>query len=210
MPDIAAAFDKSPLPRDAREAERAQKRQAVLLTAVRMFNARGFHATSLDDVAARLQISKPTVYYYLGNKEDILLECLTRGMALLQAAAEDAIDGPGPGLARLQAFSRRYAEHAMDDFGRSVIRTSEEVLSEGGATRFRAMKARIDGHFRAFITEGIGDGSIASVDVKMAAFTLAGALSWTARWHDPAGSMAPEEIAATMVDLLTAGIAPRD
>jgi hypothetical protein len=130
-------------------------------------------------------------------------------MAMLEAAAEDAIAGAGPGLARLRTFSRRYAEHAMDDFGRSVIRTSEEVLSIDGAKRFRAMKARIDRHFRAFIVEGMNDGSIAPVDVKMAAFTLAGALSWTARWHDPDGPMPPPVIAATMVDLLTSGIAPR-
>jgi AcrR family transcriptional regulator len=208
VPGPATALDKSPFPsREAREIERAQKREAVLLAAVRMFNARGFHATSLDDVAASLNISKPTVYYYLGNKEDILLECLARGMALLRAAAEDAAKSAGSGLGRLQSFSRRYAEIAMDDFGRSVIRTDEEVLSSDGARRFRAQKGEIDRHFRAFIAEGMKDGSIAPVDVKMAAFTLAGALSWTARWHDPNGPMTPPAIAATMVDLLTTGIA---
>ena len=59
--------------------ERAQKRDAVLTAALRMFNARGFHATSLDDVAASLGISKPTIYHYLGNKEQVLIECVTRG-----------------------------------------------------------------------------------------------------------------------------------
>jgi hypothetical protein len=51
----------------------------VLRAAVQMFNEKGFHQTSLDDVAARLGISKPTIYHYLGNKDQVLLECVTAG-----------------------------------------------------------------------------------------------------------------------------------
>ena len=70
--------------------DRADKREAVLRAAVRMFNAHGFHATSLDDVAASLGISKPTIYHYLGNKEQVLIECVTRGLEPLRSAAEQA------------------------------------------------------------------------------------------------------------------------
>src|SRR3546814_7754938 len=62
--------------REERDLERIEKREAVLKAAVEMFNARGFHATSLDDLAASLGISKPTIYHYLGNKDQVLLECL--------------------------------------------------------------------------------------------------------------------------------------
>ena len=40
---------------------------AVLRTAAQLFNERGFHATSLDDIAERLNVSKPTLYYYIEN-----------------------------------------------------------------------------------------------------------------------------------------------
>src|SRR3546814_4776471 len=92
-----------------------------------MFNARGFHATSLDDLAASLGISKPTIYHYLGNKDQVLLECLTRGLMQLRAAAEEAQTLPGTGLDRLRAFLRSYADVNMLDFGHSVIRTGEEA-----------------------------------------------------------------------------------
>jgi AcrR family transcriptional regulator len=62
-----------------RSKARAAKREAVLRAAVQMFNERGFHQTSLDDVAASLGISKPTIYHYLGNKDQVLLECVTIG-----------------------------------------------------------------------------------------------------------------------------------
>ena len=62
---------------------------------------------------------------------------------------------------------------------------------------------------RALIADGIADGSIAPVDVKMSAFAIAGALNWPARWHDPNGPSSAEEIAAALVDTLIAGLAPR-
>ncbi|MBB6427206.1 TetR/AcrR family transcriptional regulator [Sphingopyxis sp. JAI128] len=202
--------DPSPFPSRAEKlSERERKREAVLRAAVRAFNARGFHSASLDDVAASLHISKPTIYHYLGNKEQVLLECVTRGLEKLQEAADAAERESGTGLDRLRSFLRRYAEINMDDFGRCVIRTGEEMLSADGARRFRELKSRIDLAMRSLIEEAVGDGSIETTDVKLLAFTLAGALNWPARWHRPDGPLTAEAISATMVDLLTAGIAPR-
>lgn len=195
--------------REERADDRHQKREAVLRAAVRVFNARGFQSASLDDVAASLGISKPTIYHYLGNKEQVLLECVTRGLEMLQAAATSARSEPGRGIDRLRRFLTRYAEVNMEDFGRCVIRTTEEALSADGRSRFRALKSEIDQAMRALIAAGIEDGSIAPVDVKMAAFTLAGALNWPARWHDPDGALSAGQIAEAMVDILLSGLEPK-
>lgn len=192
-----------------REQDRAQKREAVLLAAVRMFNARGYHAASLDDVAASLGVSKPTIYHYLGNKEQVLVECVNRGLSMLQEAADAAVGAPGSGHDRLRAFLLRYACINMDDFGRCVIRTNEEVLSMDSATRFRARKREIDDAVRGMIAEGVADGSIAPVDIRFASFALAGALNWPARWHDPDGPLSPEEVAEKLVDIALGGLTPR-
>lgn len=189
--------------------DRADKREAVLRAAVRMFNAHGFHATSLDDVAASLGISKPTIYHYLGNKEQVLIECVTRGLEPLRSAAEQARAQAGSGLERLRRFLIDYARTNMDDFGRCMVRTGDELLSPASAASIRARKREIDATLRALIAEGIADGSIAPVDVKMSAFALAGALNWPARWHDPAGPDSPETIATGLVDMLIGGLAPR-
>jgi AcrR family transcriptional regulator len=189
--------------------DREVKRRAVLRAAVQMFNERGFHATSLEDVAARLGISKPTIYHYLGNKDQVLLECVSSGLEQLLEAAKTARMQPGPGIERLRSFLRRYAEINMDDFGRCVIRTGEEALSAESARRFRNLKRQIDKAMRELIEEGIADGSIACTDAKLLAFTLAGALNWPARWHDPAGKLSASELARQMVDILTQGFAPR-
>lgn len=195
--------------REQRAEERSAKRLAVLIAAVRMFNERGFHATLLEDVAASLGISKPTIYHYLGNKEQVLLECITLGIAQFREAIEKARALPGSGLDRLRHFLCAYARINMDDFGRCVIRVGVEAFSPEGARTFRENKRGIDAALRCFIEEGMADGSIAPSDPKLLAFTLAGALNWPARWHSPDGELSAEDIARQMVDILTAGLAPR-
>jgi len=192
-----------------RRAERQAKRDAVLRAAVRMFNERGFHATSLDDVAASLGVSKPTIYHYLGNKDQVLLECCTLGLEQLLEAAAAARAASGSGLDRLARFLRLYAEITMDDFGRCVILTDDAALSAESRKRFRALKRQIDRAMRDLIEEGMADGSIAAGDPKLLAFTLAGALSWPARWFKSDGARDASDIARAMVEMLSAGFAPR-
>ena len=210
MPAHPATDTPSPFrSREDRARDREEKREAVLRAAVRMFNARGYHASSLDDVAASLGVSKPTIYHYLGNKEQVLVECVNRGLEMLGEAADGARAQPGDGLDRLRYFLCRYAQINMDDFGRCVIRTNEEVLSMDSAIRFRARKREIDLAVRAMIQDGVDDGSIAPVDVRFASFALAGALNWPARWHDPDGPMTPAQVADALVAILIGGMAPR-
>jgi AcrR family transcriptional regulator len=195
--------------REQKAEDRSAKRHALLIAAVRMFNERGYHATLLEDVAASLGISKPTIYHYLGNKEQVLLECIALGIEEYHRAIDEAKALPGNGLDRLRHFLRAYAQANMADFGRCVIRTGPEPLSPEGKQILRERKRRIDAAMRAFIEEGLADGSIAPTDPKLLAFTLAGALNWPARWHVPGGELSAGELARRMVDMLTAGLAPR-
>jgi AcrR family transcriptional regulator len=202
--------DDSPfLDQGARAELRERKREAILVAAVCMFNERGYHATSLDDVAASLGISKPVVYHYLGNKEQVLFECMSRGLEQLQDALEQARACPGPGLARLRAFLIGYAEVNMADFGRCVIRTGDEVLSPDNRARFRASKRQIDSDLRKLVEEAVADGSAHVADVRLATFAIAGALNWPARWHEPDGSLSAHAIAERITDFLIDGMRPR-
>ncbi len=194
---------------EQRAAERERKRHAVLQAAVRMFNERGYHATSLDDVAASLGVTKAVIYHYLGNKDQVLFECLQLGLVQLQAAAVQARLRAGTGLDQLKAFLRRYAEITMADFGRCVTLTGDEVLTAEARRQFRALKAEIDQAMRGLIADGIADGSIRSADIRLTAFTLAGALNWPARWYNPEGPSRPAELASAMVEILCNGLEPR-
>lgn len=192
-----------------REAERSEKRLALLRAAVHLFNERGFHSTSLEEVAASLGVTKPVIYHYLGNKDQVAFECVRIGVEQLHVAATEARAAPGNGLDRLRAFLLRYAAIMMDDFGRGVVRIGDETLSTPTRARFRALKSEIDAAMRAMIDVAVADGSARVADTRLAAFAIAGALNWSSRWHRPDGPQTVEQVAAGLVDFLCDGLSNR-
>jgi AcrR family transcriptional regulator len=192
-----------------KERERREKREAVLHAAVRSFNEKGFHATSLDDVATALNVTKPTIYHYFGSKDEILFECVRRGLDAIREAAETVESDRGDGLERLRRLMHEYAVIMTMDFGMCVTRTVDHELSEASRTKFRALKREIDQTVRRVVEQGMADGSLAKGDPRLVTFTLTGALNWIARWYDPAGSLTPQEIANASVATLITGLAAR-
>jgi AcrR family transcriptional regulator len=206
----AAELDASPWTRPReRGREHAIKRDAVLRAAAQLFNEFGYHDTSLAMVAARLQVTKPTLYYYVQNKEEILFECVRLGLELLRAAIAAAAASGGSAIDKLKAAMHEYALIVTRDYGMCLIRVGEDPLAPAGRKELRRLKAELDHEFRSLIEQGIAEGSLAPCDPKLAAFTLAGALSWIGRWYDPGGPLGAEAVARESTAILMNGLSPR-
>lgn len=201
---------ESPWPRpEQRQHSRALKREAVLLRAVEFFNERGFHATSLDDVALSLNVTKPTIYHYFASKDEILFACVQRGLEEIRHAAQITEQAGGTGLQRLRALLIDYAMMMSDGFGACVGRTPDHALSAESLARIKALKRDTDAIVRRVIEAGIGDGSIVAADVRLTTFTVLGGLNWISRWYDPAGPLSKQAIAEQCVETLIGGLAAR-
>ncbi len=192
----------------ARATERSEKRDAVLRIAAQSFCDKGVRSTSLDDIAERLNITKPTLYHYFRSKDDILTECVQRGLVMIEEAIAERSRGSACGLDRLKAALRRYAEIMTMDFGMCVTLIAEADLSPSGRKQFRSQKRRIDERIRSLIHEGVRDGSVRAHDVMLTTFALTGALNWIARWYDADGPLTPGEIADNVVSILVEGLLP--
>ena len=156
---------------------------------------------------SRLNITKPALYHYFHNKEDILLGCYRWGTALIEENLNKIAVQYGTGLEKVEAFIYAYANAMTVNFGRCVMRLDEGDLSGKARAEVRTYKRKIDRRLRSFIQEGIEDGSIAPCDPKIAAFSIAGALNWICMWYEPEGTLSAEEIASQFVRTLTQGLA---
>ena len=202
-----AQAQPSPWPQaPAREQQREAKRNAVLSTAAQMFNERGFHATSLDDIAARLQVSKPTLYYYVKNKDEILLECVKKGLHLILEGIEASRQAGGNAVDQLRACMQVYADIVTQPFGMCIIRIGDEEVPEPSRTELRRMKSEIDQAFRRLVAQGVQEGTLAPCDPKMTAFVIAGALSWIGRWYQSGGEYSAAQVAEQCIGTLMHGV----
>ena len=164
---------------------RGAKRDAVLAAAARLFIDQGFHGTSLDDIAHSLGVTKPTLYHYVANKEEILFECVKRGQDALRVCIHDATEQGLTGRERLRTVMQNFAAIVTSDFGLCVIRIGEDPLSEPRRRELRELKGGIDTEFRNLIEGGMADGWIIPSDAAMASYTTVGALSGIGRWYHP-------------------------
>lgn len=189
-----------------RRRSRLDKREAVLRAAAQIFNEKGFQNTSLDEVAQRLNVTKPTLYYYVRSKDEILFECVKIGLTMVQESIQEVEVQGGSALDKLRAAMRRYAQIVTMDFGRCLILVGEDPLPAESQVKLRRIKADIDAEFRRLIEQAVAEGDLRPCDPKIAAFTIAGALSWIARWYKPSGPLRPDDIADQSITLLLTGL----
>jgi AcrR family transcriptional regulator len=194
---------------DTRVRDRERKRDAVILTAARAFSERGYHNTSLDDVARELNVTKPTVYHYVENKEQLLFECFRSGLGQIMEAFEEVKTSSASARDRLSAVMTRYAEAVTSDFGWCMVQAENQDLSAAMSKKVRVLKAEIDQGIRGLVTAGIQDGSIRKCDAKITGFALAGAMNWIAYWYDSSDALTPAEIAQRFTELFLKGLEPR-
>lgn len=179
------------------------------MTAARAFRERGYHNTSLDDIASELNVTKPTVYHYVENKEQLLFECFRAGLKLIMHGIEEQKDSTATARERLAAVIGRYAEAITSDFGWCMVQAENQDLSPAMSRKVKALKSEIDQALRTLIRAGLADGSIRPCDEKMTAFALAGALNWIAHWYRSDDQLAASEIAQRFIELFDLGLQPR-
>lgn len=192
----------------AAEDPREAKRLSILRAAAKIFNERGYHGTSVADVAEALGASKPYLYYYLKNKEDMLFECSRIATEQLHAVLERVRATEASGWQRLRLLFHGYAQVMTTDFGICLIRnTSPGSLPRQSRERLWAGRRRLNKEVERIIAEGIADGSIRSCDPRTASFALFGAFNWMTYWYRDGGPLRPEAVADHFLDYFARGLA---
>src|SRR5256884_2304610 len=137
-----------------RRRDRELKREAVIRAAAREFNRKGYHNTSLDDIATALEVTKPTVYYYVTSKEQLLFECFVAGVEQIRAAFRSARQLEAPARERLSAVLRHYGEAVGSEFGWWVVRARGHDLSPDMSRHSSPAKSGVGPGFRALTPSG--------------------------------------------------------
>ncbi len=190
-----------------KEEQSALKRLAILRTAAQLFNQRGFYATSLNDLATLLNVTKPSLYYYVKSKDDILLQILHHAMGQIEPAIALAEETGDDGLEKLRIFIGRYVHVLTGDFGKCLVLSGTTPLEEESRQQVAPAFRRIDQAVRHMISDGIADGSIKPCDPKIAAFCLFGSLHWMTSWFRANGELSADELSERIFAIFRDGLA---
>lgn len=186
--------------------QRAAKREALLREAAKAFRSRGFHATSMDDIAASLGVTKGALYRYVKSKQEILFECFMTSYRIGEAGLELARRHGGSGLARLEVFVKYFVVNYLEQNAAGAAMVDLDALFPEQQCEVIAGRNRIDKVLREIVAAGIEDGSIRARDVKLTVLTVMGAVNWIPTWYSPNGSWSARDVADTVCDIFVRGL----
>jgi AcrR family transcriptional regulator len=187
-------------------AKRRARREAILRAALRAFREKGYHATTLEDIARHVGVRPSALYHYFPDKETILYRCHRDALLELGALMRRASRSFGSPAERLRYLIRQHVGVMTETLQGSPLAFEVFALSPARRKRVLALRDRYEAFLRRTIEDGIAESAFRAVDSKSAALAILGAVNWIARWYRADGSLKPEELGNRFADLLIGGL----
>ena len=187
----------------------AFKRRRILEVSAHLFFEQGYEGTTLDEIADKLQVTKPYLYSYFQNKAEILFEICQTGIRKSLAALDEALALEGSPTRRLKAAVERVALIVIDKREYVAVYAREEKnLPPDKVRQIREMRRSFDQRVAALLKEGVKRGEFSVEDFSVAATTIGGIVSWLPNWYVPAGRLSANEVTAITVRLVERMLQP--
>ena len=190
-----------------------EPRQEILRTAARLFQERGYDATSMNDVAAALKLSKGGLYHHFQSKDEILFHIMSHAMDITEERVINVvrrIDGVSvAGIEeRLRTLIRLHIQVVISSEDREIT-----VMLHENHPLPPALRRKINGRkkdYLHFVEHLVADvqrarNSPSPVTPRAAAFALVGMINWIYQWYKPDGPLTGDAIVRQYTDIFFHG-----
>ncbi|MBJ7466585.1 MAG: TetR family transcriptional regulator [Mycolicibacterium sp.] len=187
----------------------SSRRDELLAVAAKLFAARGYHGTRMDDVADAVGLNKATVYHYYASKSLILWDIYKRTADFTVGALHD--DPTATARETIYHFTRRLLTGIANDLEAAAVYFQEgpyisEWFTEEQVTYIRQAESTVYEHVRDVIDRGIASGEFYDCDSHVLALGYIGMTLGAYRWLRPHGRRTAQEIAVEFSTALLRGL----
>lgn len=191
---------------DRVRARQARRRAEILRAALEAFRDKGYHGTTLDDIAQRLGIRNTALYHYFPDKEAILYACHQESLGelerLLEAVGADERDARDA----LAFLVREHVRVMIETLAASPLAFEVSFLRSEHQEEVIRRRDRYERAVRDLIARGIAAGEFRALNPKTATFAILGAINWIARWYRPGGEVPASALGKDFADHLVGGL----
>jgi AcrR family transcriptional regulator len=181
----------------------------LLDTAVAVFNERGYDATSMEELAARLGVTKSAIYHHVSSKVELLRLALDRALDALFAVTEEPGATTGPAIDRLEHVVRGsvHVLAAELPFVTLLLRVrGNSPVEQAALQRRREFDRVVTDLVRAAEQEG---GVRPDVDPAITSRLLFGTVNSLTEWYRPDGGLSADDLADALVVTTFQGLRAR-
>jgi len=159
-----------------RDEQNSVKREAFLRVSSKMFNQRGYVATSLDDISEQLEVTKGAFYYHIKDKEDLLYQCFQRTLEMEEQMIGLACQRGTSGAQKIELILRYLFNVQHSEEGPLIGYRALPSLGTSHRQEILQQTQQISDRIGLVITEGIEDGSLRNVDSSIIKNTISGTI----------------------------------
>jgi len=183
-------------------------RQEILRTAARLFQQQGYDATSMNDVATALKVSKAGLYHHFQSKDEILFELMNHALNITQERVVDRVRGIADPEERLRMLIRLHVDVILSVRDREITVLLHENHPLPPSLRKRINARKKD--YVHFVEKLVAEVQLArqsrrSVSPRAATFALLGMINWIYQWYKPEFTLNSQQIAAQFTEIFFAG-----
>lgn len=183
------------------------KKQIILEEAATLFREKGYAATTMRDIAAKVGVEAASLYNHIKGKEQILskicfslADTYTSKMELIVETNDSAIN-------KIKELLLLHVEiNAMSSPLASVMNDEWRHLTEPERSEFLEKRKTYENHFLLIIEQGIKDGTVEVADAKVALYTMLSSIRWLQHWYHANRGMDVESVKTTIIGLIMNGI----
>jgi len=183
----------------------------ILAGAGRVFTRLGYGQSTLEDVAAEVGISRATLYYYVGTKEELLVGLLHDPIETMRTRLEEVAAQSDPAPERLAAALREYVR-TMAELPELFIFLSEnvhQVMTGPEADHIRDNADRYGRTLAGVIQSGAEAGEFRTdIDPSTAVLGIIGMFNWMHRWYNPNGKRSLADFGEVFTEMALSALAP--
>lgn len=183
------------------------QREEILAAAAQIFREKGYHATSMQDIAEAVHLQKGSLYHHIRSKEEILASLLDRALDLLIQSMQEVMASPLSIEEKLRAAMRMYADNiAVHSDLAAVLLLEYRNLSPRLRARHMGRRDRFEALWRELIRQGMQQGVFRTSDEKLVALAILGVQNWMLTWYRPEGALSAVELSNRFADLFLNGL----
>ena len=182
------------------------RRHDILAMAGQMFREKGYHATTMRDLAKAIDLRGSSLYSHFAAKEDVLWEIVTRAAAAFEAAIDSVPADLAP-RERLAAMIGAHLGVVAEELDTATVFFQDWLhLADERRKTLVAMRDSYQRRFVDVIAQGCAAGAFRVEEPRVAALIILSALNWSYHWLDPAGRLPLRAVARAYADQLLDGL----
>ncbi|MDD5093179.1 MAG: TetR/AcrR family transcriptional regulator [Dehalococcoidia bacterium] len=182
------------------------RQEEIYRAAARLFFTKGYHGTSMRDLAASVGVEQAALYYYYRSKGEILYAIMKKAVLDLIETSDSALKNEVTLMDKMRRFLNNHMIFFLERRDEAGLGFELRNLEREQQDELRQLQRAYIERFRLILDQGVQEGVFRPCDTHIVTMILVATTNSVAAWYHPEGQRGPDEIADIFTDIAIRGV----